>query len=137
LNEIRTRGLWIAEKASKIRKELAALASGLRNTSSWAYLITAAKKIENHGKRTVYLIDQEIELVRFERIRDPEIVGALKRRLSELRDETRMITDEVNELSWGRGESAAPWSPSGDSTGFNQVLRSLEGLLTQLAEKIH
>lgn len=40
----------------------------------------------------------------------------------------------MNELTWGRGVSAAPWSPSGDTTGYTATLAMLDQFAVKLAE---
>ncbi|MHB1485905.1 MAG: glycoside hydrolase family 20 zincin-like fold domain-containing protein [Saccharofermentanales bacterium] len=133
LADIRNRAENMIKTAYAIRKGLAELSPSVRNIYSWSYLLTAAKKIENHGLRTIYMIDQELAIKKFESSKNKSVFAGLPDRLASLRNDTRIITDEVNELTWGRGISAAPWSPSGDSTGYNLVLHSLDSFADRLA----
>ena len=132
--DVRARAEHCQALASDVKNSLAALAPRIRNIYSWSYLLTAAKKIENHAARTIYMLDQESTLRQFATSRNASTLDQLATRLARLRNETRIIADEANELTWGRGVSAAPWSPSGDATGYNGSLIMLDKFAARLVQ---
>ncbi len=131
--DVRSRAEHVHATAIAVRSDLAKLAPSLRNQESWSYLLTSAKKIENHAARTIYMLDQELVLKNATAGYDLDALDKLAARLAVLRNETRLIADEANELTWGRGVSAAPWSPSGDATGFNYVIKMLDEFAARLS----
>ncbi len=131
--DVRTRAEHVKSVASSVRAGLAKLAPKLRNSYSWSYLLTVARKMENHATRTTYMLDQE-QTLQTPTTWDAGRIDKLIARLTALRNETRVIADEMNELTWGRGVSAAPWSPSGDTTGYMATLGMLDQFALKLAD---
>jgi hypothetical protein len=78
------------------------------------------------------MLDQELVLKNTTAGYDLDALDRLAARLAVLRDETRLIADEANELTWERGVSAAPWSPRGDATGVNHVIKMLDQFAARL-----
>jgi hypothetical protein len=101
--------------AGEYRQKLAGLAGRVGNGESLNYLISAAHKMENHCRRTVFLLDMaEGDQAKRER---------LKERCGELIGETRVIADEMDALTHGGRLNA----DGADTSGYGKVLASLEG----------
>ena len=119
------------------------------NPTSLGYLVSAARKIENHATRTLFLLDYPAALAGAAAVKDAASqqnataqIGDLTKRLDALRRETRVIADEMDQLAfgsvskliWGGGTEEQTTSVAGDTTGYHQVLASLAELNKQLAE---
>lgn len=133
-----------------VRQNLAAAASQVRNRDSLHYLISAAHKMENHARRTLFLLDLADALQNMALVADaasrPQLRGtfsALQQRCAALQGDTRLIADEMDELAqgvvgrliWeGAGTGNASLSTAGDTTGYHKVLASLAVFAKQLQE---
>jgi len=146
LSEVRTRAERARDTARSWRTKLATLMRQVRNRESLGFLITAAGKIENHAIRTLYMLDQEETLSQVkpalgepERARLKRSLDDLERRLTALRADTRIIADQADRLTWGRGTGGhhgvlGSEAPSSDKTGYHRVLASLGAFREQLAK---
>lgn len=108
LTDVRMRAERVAKTARSYRSKLAAVSREVDNTYSLSHLMLAARKMENHAKRTLYMLDQQ------QALRDNAPLGEIRKRLEALVRDTQMIADEVDRLAWGR-----------DSTGYHAVLAQL------------
>ena len=103
------------------RQKLAGAASSVQNTTSLHYLLTAAHKMENHARRTLFLLDMAHAFQKMNSAKDAilgqplrQTFSELQKRCEALQGDTRMITDEMDELTHGA-----------DRTGYHKVLASL------------
>jgi hypothetical protein len=140
IQDIRQRAQQAAQVARAYRAKLAALSSRVDNGYSLGYLVLAAQRIENHATRTVYMLDQQALLAKLSAAKTPEAkrqlrgeLDGLAQRLALLRVDTRVITDAMDQLSygsvsklvWGDASNDRETVVAGDSTGCHHVLASL------------
>ncbi|MEP6663634.1 MAG: hypothetical protein ABJC04_08210, partial [Verrucomicrobiota bacterium] len=115
------------------RQKLAAVASRVQNVESLEYLVSAPHKMENHARRTLLLLDLADAFEKLNSLKDVEArqslrltFSALQTRCKELRSDTQVIADEMDELTDG---TVRP-----DPTGYHQALASLKGFEKRLQE---
>jgi len=148
LADIRQRCDHALSVTALFRQKLAAAAARVQNTLSLHYLVSAAHKMENHAQRTLFLLDlaealQKMALATNTVSRQPlrQVFSELQRRCAALQGDTRLIADEMDELAhgaagrliWeGASTEKAALSTAADTTGYHQVLASLEGFGKQL-----
>ncbi len=135
--DIRQRAEHNLEVSLSFQQKLAQVAAGAENGSSMHYLISAAHKMENHSRRTLLLLDlsdvfQKLASakggVSHEAVR--QTVIQLEGRCESLQAETRVILDEMNELT-----HAGRLNADGvDTSGYQQVLESLNTFDHRLRE---
>jgi len=143
--DVRIRAEHVRDVAKSHRAKLASVMPQVRNRESLRFLIMAAGKIENHAVRTLYMLDQEEALARLAEMgsaadrtgirQDLDRLGA---RLTALQADTRLITDHVDRLTWGRQAGShgvlGSEAPSSDTTGYHRVLASLAAFRVRLDE---
>ena len=114
--------------AASFRQKLAGVASRVQNVSSLNYLISAPHKMQNHARRTLFLLDmaeafQKVNSTKDAKSRESlrQTFSELEKRCRELRNDTRLIADEMDELTH-----------VGDPTGYHKALASLEAFEKRL-----
>jgi hypothetical protein len=112
------------------RQKLAGVVSRARNAESLQYLTSAPHKMENHARRTLLLMDMADAFQKLNSAKDAEARQSLRQTFSqlqlrcrELQDDTRVIADEMAELTRGA-----------DSTGYPKALASLKAFAGRLQE---
>ncbi len=146
---VRQRAEKVIEVATAYRSSLAALASKVDNTYSLGYLVSAAWKMDNHAKRTLYMLDQQAVLAQVTAANEPatrkrltEEIDGLTRRLGALQHDTRMIADEADQLAfgsafkplWAENSDEGETGISADTLGYHRVLASLREFGKRLSE---
>lgn len=150
IEDIRQRCDSIVRVASSQQQKLAACVSQTKNTVSLHYLISAAHKIENHAQRTLLMIDLAEAFRKWDATKDPEPrakllkdFSALQKRLDILQRDTRVITDEMDQLAFGSasqliwegtGTEKLTIADSSDTTGYHKALAGLDALSKRLAQ---
>jgi hypothetical protein len=112
------------------RQKLAGVASRAGNAVSMHYLISAPHKMENHTRRTLLLLDMADAFQKTTSAKDANVrqslrqtFSELEKRCAELQDDTRVIADEMDELTQGA-----------DATGYHKVMASLEAFAKRLKD---
>jgi hypothetical protein len=150
LADIRGRCENALNVSAAFRQKLAGAAAQVQNTYSLHYLVSAAHKIENHAQRTLFLLDLADAFQKLAAAKDAAARQALQPKLSELQKrcevlqaDTRLITDEGDELAhgavgqliWeGAGTDKVSLATAADTTGYHKVLASLAGFQKRLNE---
>ncbi len=131
VGDIRQRCDQIIKAAASFREKLAGAASEVQNTTSLNYLILAAHKMDNHARRTLLLLDLSAAFQKVNAAKDAaarrsceQYIPGLLQRLDALRGDTRVISDEMDDLTHG-----------GDGTGYHKVLASLDALEKRLGKQ--
>jgi len=62
-------------------------------------------------------------------------LSELQTRLCALQSDTRILADEADQLTWGRGEHATPWTRTGDASGYHQALDGLAAFEAMLSRE--
>ncbi len=146
--DIRRRSERALELARSFRQRLAGYASRVENAYSFKYLISASHKIENHARRTLFLLDLAEAFRNWAAAQDlaarralRPVLGTLQERCEALQADTRLIADEMDALAygaaghavWGRLENSKEMS-AGDTSGYHKVLASLAEFQKRLKE---
>jgi hypothetical protein len=118
--DIRTRCDHGIQVAANYQQQLARISGRVRNESSLHYLISAAHKIENHCRRTLFLIDFADAVRNPDASKHQSELSKLQAECTDLRRDTQLIADEADELT------------STDGTGYHKVLASLDAFQKQL-----
>jgi hypothetical protein len=128
---------------------LAALAPKVDNTYSLGYLVSAACKMDNHARRTLYMLDQQAVLAQVTAANEAaakkrlaEEIDGLGRRLEALQHDTRVIADEADQLAfgsafkplWAGNTDEGETRISADTLGYHRVLASLREFGKRLSE---
>ena len=122
--DIRQRCEHAVNVAASLRQKLASIAPRVQNTESLKRLISAAHKIENHARRTLLLLAMQ-DAFQNHRGADEQF-SKLQMECQELEADTRLIADEMDELTWGA-----------DATGYHKVLASLAAFEKRLGNAAH
>jgi hypothetical protein len=147
--DIRRRAEAVIQVATAYRGKLAALSPKVDNTYSLGYLVSAAYKMDNHARRTLYMLDQQAVLAQVTATKEAaakqrlaEEVDGLVRRLDALQHDTRVIADEADQLAFGSAFKPL-WAAdadegeariSADTLGYHRVLASLREFSKRLSE---
>ena len=148
LADIRRRCENALKVSASFRQKLAGTAAQVQNTYSLHYLVSAAHKMQNHAQRTLFLLDMADAFQKVASAKDGAARQALHPMLSELQKQcevlqadTRLITDEMDELAhgavgqliWeGAGTDKVSLATAADTTGYHKVLASLAGFQKRL-----
>jgi hypothetical protein len=132
------------------RQRLAGAAAHVQNAYSLHFLVSAAHKMENHAQRTLFILDMAEAFQKLTSTNDASARQALRPAFSELLNrcaalqaDTRLITDEMDELAhgavgqliWeGAGTERVKLATAADTTGYHKVLASLDGFQKRLSE---
>jgi hypothetical protein len=130
IEDIRQRSERAAETAASWRRQLAAVAPHARNAASMQYLIDVPHRIENHARRTLFLLDltEAFRKLNAPGDADRQSLGRtfsrLQRQGQELQDDTRVLADEMDELT----------APGPDASGCHKALAALQTCQKRLAD---
>jgi len=129
LSEIRQRCENALRQTAAYRKQLPTILSDMDNVESLQFLISAPHKMENHVKRTLLLLDTSDAFRKMTSAPDAaakEALGPtfsdLEKRCVDLRADTRILTDEIEDLT-----------RTGGADFYRQALTQLDGLQQRLA----
>jgi hypothetical protein len=114
--------------AAAFRQKLAGVAARAGNAASLHYLVSAPHKMENHARRTLLLLDMADAFQKMNSANDAGVqqslsqtFSQLQERCQELQNDTRVIADEMDDLTQGA-----------DPTGYHKALASLEAFAKRL-----
>ncbi len=124
LAEIGQRSRHAIDVAAKFRGELAEAAPRAGNTASMQFLIDAPHRIENHARRTLFLLDLAGAFPKDRLAPSKETAGELLRRCEELQNDTLLLADEMDQLT----------PPQPDATGYHKALASLQSFHKRLQD---
>ncbi len=127
--EIRARCENALNVTASFQTKLAGRAANVRNITSLHYLISAAHKMQNHARRTIFLLD----LSAATKAKDPAKLADLRNECASLKSDTRVIADEMDLLNRGARLAESPADPS----GYHKVLASLDKFETQLKAAVN
>jgi len=150
LADIRRRGENALNVTVAFRQRLAGAAAHVQNAYSLHYLVSAAHKMENHSQRTLFMLDMAEAFQKLTSANEATARQALRptfaallKRGEALQADTRLITDEMDELThgavgqliWeGAGTEKVKLATAADTTGYHKVLVSLAGFQKRLSE---
>ncbi|MEO6437246.1 MAG: hypothetical protein ABIP55_16005, partial [Tepidisphaeraceae bacterium] len=116
--------------AASSRQKLAGVASRVGNTGSMQHLISAPHKMENHARRTLFLLDLAAAFKSKDFANDDAQRAKLRKDSRALIDDTRVIADEMDLLMRG----ARLHADAADPSGYHKAITSLEAFDKRLAE---
>jgi hypothetical protein len=150
--DIRRRSENAQTVSAAFRQKLAGGAAHVQNTSSLHFLVSVAHKMENHAQRTLFLLDLADAFQKLTSAKNAAARQDLRPRFTELQRkckflqaDSRLITDEMDELAhgavgqliWeGAGTDKVKLATAADTTGYYKVLASLAGFQNRLKEAV-
>lgn len=121
VDDIRQRSEHALEVAIGCRKKLAAVFPQVRNETSMQYLMSAPRKMQNHARLTLLLLDIAEASRKLDEAKDQESLQPLRQTLAQLQGrckdlqaDTKLIADQMDQLT-----------RSGDASGYHKILASL------------
>jgi len=122
VEDIRQRCEHAMEVTIESQKKLAAVLPRVRNETSMQYLVSTPHKMRNHVRLTLLFLDIAEAARKLNAAKDAESLQSLQQtfvdlqhRCKGLQDDTKVIADEMDELT-----------QTGDATGYHKVLASLD-----------
>jgi hypothetical protein len=128
VEDIRQRCHDALRQTAAYRSKLPKILTEVDNVESLQFLISAPHKMENHVKRTLLLLDVADAFRKMESAKDAPVREALggtlpglEKRCAELKADTRLLTDEVEDLT-----------RTGGADSYRQALMQLDELQVRL-----